>query len=255
MQRWFLIFIVTMIAVLAGCSKHSAKEPDNQQNPPSSAASAPSSASTPAATPAPAAAPPATEAQAPAANKTPAAASETAATPAPAAAPAPKPVPPKPLVIPAGTTITVRTGEALGSKASQTGDTFTATVAEPVAVNGKVAIPASSSAVGTVVQAKAKGKVKGEAVLQLALKQITIKGHLYAIESSMSNSTQKGKGKRTAVTTGGGALVGGLIGGGKGAAIGAAAGFTGGALTGNKQIELPAESVLSFQLKKPLTLK
>jgi hypothetical protein len=179
------------------------------------------------------------------------------------AAPEPPPPPPKPLVVPAGTVITVRVEQALGSKASTTGDSFSATVAEPVSVDGKVAIPASSSAQGTVVDAKAKGKLKGEARLQKALTRITIKGHSYPIEAAMADLTQKGKGKRTAATTGGGAaggaLIGGIAGGGKGAAIGAgigaAAGFLGGAFTGNKQIEIPAETALAFELKSPITLK
>ena len=195
---------------------------------------------------------------------------QTAPEPAPAAAPtpapvaeAPKPEPPKPVVIPAGTVITVRVGQALGSKTSTTGDSFTATVADPVSVGGKVAIPSGSEATGTVVEAKAKGKIKGEARLQLALTKVTIKGHTYPVESSIASETAKGKGKRTAVATGGGAaggaLIGGIAGGGKGAAIGAgvgaAAGLIGGTFTGNKQIEIPAESALSFELKSPITLK
>ncbi len=76
---------------------------------------------------------------------------------------------------------------------------------------------------------------------------------------AMSENTSKGKGKRTAATTGGGAAAGavirGIAGGGKGAAIaagiGASAGFAGGALTGNSQIELPAETSLSLQLGTP----
>jgi hypothetical protein len=163
--------------------------------------------------------------------------------------------PPKPLVIPAGTTLTVRLEQALGSKTSHAGDAFTATVVNPVSAHGKVVIPASSVVEGTVVNAQAKGKIKGEGLLELTLKQITIKGNAYPIETSVTSNTEKGKGKRTAATTGGGALIGGIAGGGKGAAIGAAAGLAGGALTGNKQIELPAESMLSFALKKPLTLK
>src|SRR6185312_1498564 len=54
-----------------------------------------------------------------------------------AARPAPPPPPPRPVVIPAGTVITVRLSSALGSKSSQTGDPFEATVAEPVVVGGK----------------------------------------------------------------------------------------------------------------------
>jgi BON domain len=182
--------------------------------------------------------------------------------PAPAAAAAPPP-PPKPIVVPAGTAITIKTGEALSSKSSQSGQTFTATVAQPVSVGGKTAIPAGSSVTGTVVAAKAKGKIKGEGELDLTLNSVAIKGHTYNIQTNTNDNTSKGKGKRTAVTTGGGAaggaLIGGLAGGGKGAGIGAlvgaGAGFAGGALTGNKQIELPAETAITFTLAAPLTLK
>jgi hypothetical protein len=181
-----------------------------------------------------------------------------------AAAPAPAPPPaPKPVVLPAGTVITVRLMSALGSKSSHTGDTFEATVAQPVAVGGKTVIVRGASAAGTVVEAKAKGKIKGEARLKLALNQVTIKGKTYTIQATIAEQTQKGKGKRTAVATGGGAaggaLIGGIAGGGKGAGIGAlvgaGAGFVGGTFTGNKQIELPAETVLPFQLKESITLR
>jgi len=180
-----------------------------------------------------------------------------------ASQPALAPEPPKPVVIPAGTVITVVLDQALSSKSSHTGDDFSATVAEPVSIDGKVVIPKSSIAKGKVVEAKAKGKVSGEARLKLALSSIVIGGSPYAISTTMTENTAKGKGKRTAATTGGGAavgaLIGGLAGGGKGAVIGAGAGagagFAGGALTGNKQIELPAETSLSFQLASALTLK
>ena len=176
-------------------------------------------------------------------------------------APVQKPKP-KPIVVPAGTVITVRTGQALSSKNSQTGQTFLAELAQPVSVGGRSALPTGSTVSGTVVAAKAKGKIKGEGQLDLALTSISLGGHTYQIQTNLLSSTVKGKGKRTAGTTGGGAaggaLIGGIAGGGKGAAIGAgvgaAAGFIGGALTGNKQIEIPAESALSFTLTQPLTL-
>ncbi len=169
---------------------------------------------------------------------------------------------PQPIVVPAGTALTVRIGEALGSKTSQTGQTFPATLAEPVSVGTRTAIPAGSAVSGTVVSAKSKGKIKGQGELTLALTNITVNGQSYSIQTAALSSTVKGKGKRTAVTTGGGAvggaLIGGLAGGGKGAGIGAlvgaGAGLAGGALTGNKQIEIPAESALSFRLSAPLTL-
>jgi hypothetical protein len=179
--------------------------------------------------------------------------------PPPAPVEAPKP---QPIVVPAGTALTIKLGQALGSKTSQSGQTFLATLAQPVSVQGKSALTAGSTASGTVVSAKAKGKVKGEGELILALTSITVRGHTYPIKTATLDSTVKGKGKRTAVATGGGAaggaLIGGIAGGGKGAAIGAlvgaGAGFIGGSATGNKQIEYPAESALTFTLAAPLTL-
>jgi hypothetical protein len=169
----------------------------------------------------------------------------------------------KPVVVAAGTTITVRLSTTVGSQISKPGDTFIASVAYPLTIGDKVVIPKSADAFGTVLEAKAKGKLKGEARLKLALRKITIKGRNYLIETEEVATTEKGKGSRTAATTGGGAaggaLIGGIAGGGKGAGIGAVVGagvgLIGGAFTGNNQIELPAETILAFTLTQPLTLK
>ena len=190
------------------------------------------------------------------------AADQTAANAAPASTPAPAPEPPKPVVVPAGTDLVVTLDQSLSSKTSQPGQTFLGTVVQPVSIDGKTAIPKGSSVHGTVITAKTKGKIKGEGQLSIALKSVTIRGQNYPIQTAALDSTVKGKGKRTAATTGGGAaggaLIGGLAGGGKGAGIGAlvgaAGGFVGGALTGNKQIEIPAETALTFTLSRELTL-
>jgi len=181
----------------------------------------------------------------------------------PATVPPPVEAPkPEPIIVHAGTALTVTVDQALSSKTSKAGQTFLATLAQPVTVDGKTAIPKGSSVTGTVITAKEKGKIKGEGQLSLSLTSITVRGQNYTIQTGTLDSTVKGKGKRTAATTGGGAaggaLIGGLAGGGKGAGIGAlvgaAGGFVGGALTGNKQIEIPAESPLTFTLSKSLTL-
>jgi hypothetical protein len=178
----------------------------------------------------------------------------------PAATPAPEP---QPVVVPAGTTLTVRLGNAVGSKLSSPGDSFSATLASAVTVDGNTVIPAGSSARGTVIDAKALGKFKGGAILELRLNSITVNGTERTIKTSAITRTEKGKGKRTAVMAGGGtalgAIIGGLAGGGKGAAIGAVAGAGAGAggaaFTGNKEIVIPAESALSFRLTSPLEVK
>ena len=179
------------------------------------------------------------------------------------AAPAPVEAPkPEPIVVPAGTVLTVITGQSLSSKTSTAGQAFVATLAQPVGAGGRTALPKGATVSGTVVTAKAKGKIKGEGQLDLVLTSISVRGRTYPIKTNLLSSTEKGKGKRTAATTGGGAaggaLIGGIAGGGKGAGIGAlvgaGAGLVGGAFTGNKQIELPAESALSFTLTSSLTL-
>jgi hypothetical protein len=166
-------------------------------------------------------------------------------------------------VVPADTTITVVLDEAIGSKTSATGQNFSASVAAPVEVDGRVAIPKGARVTGIVRDAKSAGRFKGGAVLSISLASVTIDNATYDLHTTNHVQTSKGKGKRTATMIGGGgaagALIGGLAGGGKGAAIGAAIGAgagTGGAgLTGNREIVLPAETPLAFKLLDPLEIK
>ena len=167
------------------------------------------------------------------------------------------------IAVPAQTTITVSLGSALGSKLSQAGQTFTGTVAKNVIADNVVAIPQGSTVSGTVVDAKRLGRFAGGAELQLRIDSINVNGADMPVETAVRTVSAKGKGKRTAVMTGGGAalggLIGGLAGGGKGAAIGLAAGAgaggAGSAFTGNKDIVLPAESAVSFELTKSLRIR
>jgi hypothetical protein len=201
-----------------------------------------------------------TSTAAPSGNKKPAASNMSAGnTTASNKVEAPKP----PTVIPAGTVITVRLGESIGSKISQAGQSFTASVSTPVVIGGETVIPSGASATGVVVDAKPLGRFKGAASLQVKLTSVTVNGADMPVQTSSVVQSAKGKGKRTATMIGGGAglgaLIGGLAGGGKGAAIGAVAGAGAGtagtAFTGNKDIVLPAESALSFKLEQPLEVK
>jgi hypothetical protein len=170
---------------------------------------------------------------------------------------------PRPVVVPADTVISVVLDEAVGSKISTPGQNFAATVSQPVEVEGRTAIPKGARATGVVKDAKAAGRFKGGASLELTLSSIEINGANYDVHTTAPVETSKGKGKRTAAMVGGGAgggaLIGGLAGGGKGAVIGgligAAAGTGGAGLTGNRDIKLPAETPLSFRLVDPLEIK
>jgi hypothetical protein len=177
------------------------------------------------------------------------------------AQPAPPP-PPPPVTIPAGTHLRVRLDQAVGSKISVDGQAFKATVANDVVVNGQTVIAQGADAVGTVIAARPLGHVKGGALLELRLDRVTTPSGSYPVATSTMERTEKGKGTRTAKFAGGGgafgAIVGGLAGGGKGALIGAlagaGAGTAGSAVTGNKEIVLPVETLVSFRLEKPVSI-
>ena len=255
-SRLAMLVLSGVLAVgFAGCSK----KDNSQASQPAPAAD--QSASQPAASQPSSAAPasgsqpePTTQAAAP---------PPPAPTPEPAAAPEPPPPPPPPLVVPAGTSIVVRMGNSLTSKTSNIGDSFTGTLAHSVAVNGVVAIPSGAGVSGTVSDVKSPGKFKGEGILSITLNSINVRGVPTTIATSTFSQTIKGKGKRTAVMAGGGtgagALIGGLAGGGKGALIGglvgAGAGTAGAAFTGNKEVEIPAESVVTFKLAESITVR
>ena len=180
---------------------------------------------------------------------------------APAAANMPVPAP-KPVVVEPGTEIVVTADQAVSSKTNNSGDRFDASVAEPVMVGNRVAIPKGAKATGTVVDAKSAGRFKGNAAISVELSSVTVKGQEYRLKTSEITEAGKGRGKRTAETTGGGAAVGAIIGAiaghGKGAAIGAAAGAgagaAGGALTGERDITINPETKLTFKLKDALEI-
>jgi hypothetical protein len=172
------------------------------------------------------------------------------------------PEPPKPIVIPTGTSIPVILSTTLNSRTNNAGDEFEGSLAAPIMIDGQEAIPKGASVTGTVVTTKAQGKFKGEAILTVKLTSIRVRGKSYPIATRSYSEMEKGKGKRTAVVTGGGvalgALIGGLAGGGKGAAIGAGVGGGGGlaasGATGGKNVTLAAESRVNFRLAGSLTL-
>lgn len=172
------------------------------------------------------------------------------------------PEPPKPLVVPEGTSLPIILGQTINSRVNNAGEEFAGTVASDIVVDGEVAIPKGANVSGVITRSKKQGTFKGEADLAIRLSSVRVGGKSYPISSSTYAQSVKGKGKRTAVVTGGGAaigaLIGGLAGGGKGAAIGAGVGAGGGlaasGATGGENVTLAAESRVTFKLTQSLTI-
>jgi hypothetical protein len=169
----------------------------------------------------------------------------------------------EPNTIPVGTTLEVRTGEEINSSNAE-GRTYQASIAtEVVDAQNNVLLPRGSQVELIILEAKEKTGVKG-ASLQLGMRSVTVNGVTYLVVSEERKETSGlGTNRRTAEVVGGGAALGTLIGaaagGGKGAVlgglIGAAAGAAVQVLTQGKEVRIPAESVLRFQLDEPIRLQ
>ena len=169
------------------------------------------------------------------------------------------------VTISSGTRIAVRNDEPIDSENASSGQTYSATVIQDVQGDaGEVLIPKESPA-ELVIRQVASGTTTSSSHVVLDLKSVTVNGHRYRVSSedvTQSGKAGLGKNRRTAEMVGGGAVLGTLIGaiagGGKGAAVGAiaggAAGGTAQVLTRGKTVKVPAETVLNFQLDRPLHL-
>lgn len=169
----------------------------------------------------------------------------------------------EPVALPEGTAIAVTLDQAINTDVNRTGESFAATVSEAVMVNGKAVIPKGATVAGTIVEAKESGRLKGVAVLRLALDAVEVDGKEYEIQTSAVSFRGDSHTKRNVGMIGGGAgagaVIGAIAGGGKGAAIGAAvgagAGTAGAAATGKKDVKLGAETPLTFKLSQPVTIQ
>ncbi len=199
-------------------------------------------------------------AAAPAPNPAPAPTPVSTPAPAPVSAPAPKPE----IHVSKGTTLPIRIDQRISVKDTPSGTRFTGEFVEPIRDDaGNTIIPKGAPVSGVVDTSHKRGHFKGASELQLRLTSLTLHGQRYPLETRDFTESKKGKGKRSAAMIGGGSglglLIGGLAGGGKGALIGglagAGAGTAGAGLTGNKDLVIPAETVVRFRLADELVIQ
>jgi hypothetical protein len=163
----------------------------------------------------------------------------------------------------AGTLLPVRIGETISSARNQPGDSFLATLIQPLVIDGFIIAERGARVEGKVVDAAQPGRVKGASHLEIAIvrlatsdgQNIRIRTEPYTKEASSSSGTDAAKvGVGAAI----GAVIGAIAGGGKGAAIGAGVGGAAGVgdvlLTHGKTAEIPVETRISFRVQDSVTI-
>ncbi|HXE09013.1 MAG TPA: hypothetical protein VN612_14020 [Acidobacteriaceae bacterium] len=166
--------------------------------------------------------------------------------------------------IPAGTTLAIRINQRISVKTTPAGSRFDGTLAEAYTDdNGHVILPRGTPVEGVVDASHKRGHFKGASILELRLTALDLNGQRYPLRTHDLTETKKGKGKRSAAMIGGGTglgmLIGGVASGGTGLLIGGLAGGGAGTaaagMTGNRDLDIPAESVVHFRLAEDLTLQ
>ncbi len=163
--------------------------------------------------------------------------------------------------LPSGTEIVVRLIDSIDSDMDQVGNTFRASLAEPLTLNGKVIADRGADATVELYDAEQSGRIRGRTSLTLRLVSVTMDGKPVTINSTDVAQSSGSRGARTAKSAAAvgalGAIIGGIAGGGKGAAIGAATGAGVGAgaqvFLDPQHVKVPSESVLTFLTDSPTT--
>jgi len=176
--------------------------------------------------------------------------------------PPPYGLPPQ-VSIPAGTFITVRVNQVLSSNQNRAGDFFTATLLQPLVVDGIVVAQRGQLVNGQVTDAANPKRGSGPSRLGLRLSGLTLAdGSQVNIQSQLVSRTGRsttGQDVGTvATTTAVGAGIGAVADWGRGAAIGAGAGAVAGLvgvlLTPSAPTVVYPESALTFRLADPVNV-
>jgi hypothetical protein len=162
----------------------------------------------------------------------------------------------------AGTAMTVRLIDPVNSEVDQLGQTYRASLDQPLLIGGRVAIARGAGATLTLTSAQHAGHFAGRTVMTLELTELVVNDRVVQVATTNASVSSAARGGRSAGVIGGatalGAVVGGLAGGGRGAAIGSVSGvgagtLAAGTLAGTK-VKLPAETRITFSLRETIGL-
>jgi len=178
---------------------------------------------------------------------------------------APEPPPPafEELTVAADSVIGLQTETTLSSERARIEDRVEARVVRDVRVGGRVAIPAGTRAVGSVVVVERGGKMRDRARLGIRFHTLTFPDATrLPITTDTIYRYGDAPGNGSAAKIGGGAvagaILGAIIGGGKGAAIGAATGAGGGSAavmaSDRSEAVFPSGAEVTARIISPVTV-
>jgi len=164
--------------------------------------------------------------------------------------------------LPKGSEVVVRLIDSIDSEKAREGDTFRASLAEPLQAGSEVIAPVGADAVVRLAAERESGKLTGRSELTVELVSVTVNGKPVNIRTSSVTQASGSRGERTAKVAAGtaavGAIIGAIAGGGKGAAIGAGAGAAAGAgsqvFMKGQRVFIPSETVLVFLTESPVKI-
>lgn len=167
-----------------------------------------------------------------------------------------------PMTLLPGTMLQLRTSQPVDNKRAGAGTPVQFTVIQDVTLNGMLAIPRGATVNGVVTETKKSGELAGSPELALTLTSLEMGGQSYPLDTDQFKVKGPNKAGRTVGNAVGGALLGTIIGcavgRGPGCAIGAGAGAAAGtaasAASPGPNVWIPAEALVTFHLKSPITV-
>lgn len=184
----------------------------------------------------------------------------------------PRPSAPQPrtvnMSVPTGTTFAIRMNESLSTESSKAGDSFTATLTDPIVdASGIVIVPAGATVRGRVTAVAPSTRVGQTAAIKLAFEAISFGGQSYPLQASVERADVQQRSRTSRTETAGkiaagaaaGAILGQVLGKDaestlKGAAVGAAAGTAIAMGTQDVDAVLPAGAEVIIRVDQPITV-
>jgi len=174
-------------------------------------------------------------------------------------------------VLPAGTAMTARLNQSLGTSASKEGDQFTATVTNAVvAQNGATAVPSGAMLYGHVTGLHSATLPTDQALIRLAFDSISFNGRAFPFDASISNVAVKNESGNPSTSTtvrdaaagaAAGAVLGAIISGGDlskmitAGLLGAAAGTAISLGTGTGQAVIPSGTTMTVRSTQEVRIR